>query len=1190
FTLFFVFHNVFSEDLKRSLTFVIDDTDSMHNEINQVKLKTTEVFHAVLNSNASEIEDFVLVTFNDPDVKLRINTKKEKEFLESLNDISVHGGGFCPEMSLTGINLGIKESRPYSLFYVFTDATAEDTYLYEEVKRNALNKFIQVTFLLTNDCGQRDSPNYKVYKKLAKVTGGEVFNIETDEVKTIMDYIIHTIKYKSEKIYNRHFPAHINEKITKEIPFSVDTKVQSLMLSLVGKKPHIVVKDSKGNKIKTETILKSKESYIIKIDPAVAGDFKAAIKSYGESNLDIKASTDVSFQYGFLVIPPTTVEDCKKAVPRPVAGEKTHLTIELSYNGHDVELQSAEILDLKGNLLEKYPLRIIKKGDNFYVTDEFISPSDIFKISVNGIVTSTKENIRRDATSAVDPWNKKSEPDRENAVKPIIDELKIKNDEKTSKIQITCNVKGFPEPDIHLTDAAGIFYIGKASLLILKISIDVSSYVSIFETTDDLDNIFICKTNNSMGFDEKSIDFKSLAEAPKIDASVNEYFKEMGQSLHIFCRVTKGKPKPSIKWFYKHPSSNEFSKLPINGKTLHIDKLGVGDAGAYKCEANNTKGFDSADFQVFVLYAPSIVNDLTSRKLTAVVGDRSLEIHCHATGNPKPDILWMKDGLPLTLGTKYFVENGTLIIRDIDIGDAGSLICKATNKFGNASETFDVDVLYPPYIGTGSEKVSVIVGELVSIDCDVSGLPLPSVRWFHEGREITSGGRYNIYRNYTLSFIATVSDTGVYKCEASNRLGDAIKEVHVDVNVFIPASIKPPLRRVYELGVGSSVRLDCVAEGTPKPTVKWLYKPFLGCCEKIISATFDNNTYAMDHILVNQSGHYICTAQNSNDDVKIYYEVYVKETPKLHELTNELCINKHNLYDTTQDNRDVKYHQPVKASFRNTRIKCSFASRRNAIIMVGYEANCHFWTVYEVCFNLDTRVPIYIRNIKHKSCANLMPIGLEGDSYVEFDLDSLYDCDRQKNYISKSALTDSYRKGGCFEKQQMVNPKDICPGMQAIAFEYINVAPQWSHYKVNWAEIERRVVALERTMDHGLNVWSGVSEQLSMPTSFGINTNITISDRYGRSITVPKYFWKIVCDMEKKACVVIVQVNSPEISSREDAEKFVLCKDICDSIGWLKNPDWKDYTKGYTYCCNYKEFYKKFNGICYIKGVKRVLV
>lgn len=51
---------------KSSLVFVIDDTYSMDDEIEQVKQKTFEVFDAVLSSNGSAIDDFVLVTFNDP--------------------------------------------------------------------------------------------------------------------------------------------------------------------------------------------------------------------------------------------------------------------------------------------------------------------------------------------------------------------------------------------------------------------------------------------------------------------------------------------------------------------------------------------------------------------------------------------------------------------------------------------------------------------------------------------------------------------------------------------------------------------------------------------------------------------------------------------------------------------------------------------------------------------------------------------------------------------------------------------------------------------------------------------------------------------------------------------------------------------------------------------------------------------
>lgn len=59
--------NVISEkDEKSSLTFVIDDTGSMWNDIQQVKMGVNDIFEAVLNSKDSQIENYILITFNDP--------------------------------------------------------------------------------------------------------------------------------------------------------------------------------------------------------------------------------------------------------------------------------------------------------------------------------------------------------------------------------------------------------------------------------------------------------------------------------------------------------------------------------------------------------------------------------------------------------------------------------------------------------------------------------------------------------------------------------------------------------------------------------------------------------------------------------------------------------------------------------------------------------------------------------------------------------------------------------------------------------------------------------------------------------------------------------------------------------------------------------------------------------------------
>lgn len=59
-------YSVYGDILKGSLTFVIDDTGSMGDDISQVKDKTKLIFDAVLKSNASNVDDFILTTFNDP--------------------------------------------------------------------------------------------------------------------------------------------------------------------------------------------------------------------------------------------------------------------------------------------------------------------------------------------------------------------------------------------------------------------------------------------------------------------------------------------------------------------------------------------------------------------------------------------------------------------------------------------------------------------------------------------------------------------------------------------------------------------------------------------------------------------------------------------------------------------------------------------------------------------------------------------------------------------------------------------------------------------------------------------------------------------------------------------------------------------------------------------------------------------
>ncbi|KAH0630489.1 hypothetical protein JD844_013551, partial [Phrynosoma platyrhinos] len=142
-----------------SLTFAIDTTGSMSDDIQQVKTTCIKILREYSGSPDAPF-NYILVPFNDPDVGPVLKTQNVDEFESYISNLRATGGGDCPEMSLTGLKLALQESLPRSKIFTFTDAGAKDEWLKNEIKVLIDSSGSEVNYALTGYCSSRRRRTY----------------------------------------------------------------------------------------------------------------------------------------------------------------------------------------------------------------------------------------------------------------------------------------------------------------------------------------------------------------------------------------------------------------------------------------------------------------------------------------------------------------------------------------------------------------------------------------------------------------------------------------------------------------------------------------------------------------------------------------------------------------------------------------------------------------------------------------------------------------------------------------------------------------------------------------------------------------------------------------------------------------------------------------------------------------------
>nr|XP_012216026.1 PREDICTED: Down syndrome cell adhesion molecule-like protein Dscam2 isoform X12 [Linepithema humile] len=369
-------------------------------------------------------------------------------------------------------------------------------------------------------------------------------------------------------------------------------------------------------------------------------------------------------------------------------------------------------------------------------------------------------------------------------------------------------------------------------------------------------------------------------EPPQIRQAFTEETLQPGPSMFLKC-VASGNPTPEITWELDGKRLSNTERLQVgqyvtvNGDVvshLNISSIHTNDGGLYKCIAASKVGSAEHSARLNVYGLPFIRH--MDKK--AIVAGETLRVTCPVAGYPIESIVWERDTrvLPINRKQKVF-PNGTLIIENVErLSDQATYTCVARNAQGySARGTLEVQVMVAPQIlpfAFGDEPANW--GELVSVTCSVTKGDQPiEITWTFNGTPIDSSdsdivvGSTNRKNSVLTIESVAARHAGDYACTASNRVGATAHTAHLAVNVP-PRWILEPTDKAF--AQGSDARVECKADGFPKPQVTWKRAAgdtpgdYTDLKLSNPDISVEDGTLSINNIQKTNEGYYLCEAVN----------------------------------------------------------------------------------------------------------------------------------------------------------------------------------------------------------------------------------------------------------------------------------------------------------------------------------------
>uniref|UniRef100_A0A3B4BTK0 non-specific serine/threonine protein kinase n=1 Tax=Pygocentrus nattereri TaxID=42514 RepID=A0A3B4BTK0_PYGNA len=322
-------------------------------------------------------------------------------------------------------------------------------------------------------------------------------------------------------------------------------------------------------------------------------------------------------------------------------------------------------------------------------------------------------------------------------------------------------------------------------------------------------------------------------EVLAITSPVQDVRVRAGKTALFECHVT-GPQDIDVDWLTSgkliQPALLD-CKMQFDGKRcrLLLRSVHEDDSGCYTCKLSTAKEelITSAKLTVIPSKEP-----LFTRKLEAleVIEGRSARFDCKVSGTPPPEVTWMHCEHPVVESENIhiFTEGGrhSLVISHVTKQSEGFYSAIARNAHGQVETSSELYVQEPrPVISSHMSRLEkmpsipeepevlegemerrtmpdfvkplsdleVVQGKEAVLKCKVTGMPYPTIAWYHNSQKIESTEDRKMTQSGDVHSLVIRSvchgHSGVYKSVISNKVGKATCYAHLYVTDIIP---EPP--------------------------------------------------------------------------------------------------------------------------------------------------------------------------------------------------------------------------------------------------------------------------------------------------------------------------------------------------------------------------------------------------------------